>query len=142
MRTTLEDLPIRNYSPSKVRACILSVADFAEHFNKSPDKRGPGGDPILCPARGNIRSEAHSPHFRKRITALFIGNCRIFIPHSSHSREHPCSIVAYATMPQPQQTEYAPLATETDGLARKCATNPPNLNKTRHRRQETNPLFS
>jgi integrase/recombinase XerD len=37
----LEDLRIRNYSPSTVRACIRSVADFAEHFNKSPEKLGP-----------------------------------------------------------------------------------------------------
>jgi integrase/recombinase XerD len=36
----LEDLRNRNYSPSTVRACIRSVADFAEHFNKSPDKLG------------------------------------------------------------------------------------------------------
>jgi uncharacterized protein (TIGR03435 family) len=33
-----EDLRIRNYSPSTVRACIRCIADFAEHFNKSPDK--------------------------------------------------------------------------------------------------------
>jgi integrase/recombinase XerD len=37
----LEDLRIRNYSPSTVEAYIRSVADFAEHFNKSPEKLGP-----------------------------------------------------------------------------------------------------
>jgi integrase/recombinase XerD len=37
----LEDLRIRNYSPSTVRAYIRSVADFAGHFNRSPDKLGP-----------------------------------------------------------------------------------------------------
>ena len=36
----LEDLRIRNYSPSTVRAYIRCIADFAEHFNKSPDKLG------------------------------------------------------------------------------------------------------
>ena len=37
----LEDLRIRNYSPSTVRAYIRCVADFAQHFNQSPDKLGP-----------------------------------------------------------------------------------------------------
>ena len=37
----LDDLRIRNYSPSTVRAYIRSVADFAEHFKKSPEKLGP-----------------------------------------------------------------------------------------------------
>ncbi len=37
----LEDLRIRNYSPSTVRAYVRSVADLAEHFNKSPEKLGP-----------------------------------------------------------------------------------------------------
>jgi site-specific recombinase XerD len=37
----LEDLRIRNYSPSTVRAYIRCVADFAQHFNKPPDKLGP-----------------------------------------------------------------------------------------------------
>ena len=36
----LEDLRIRNYSPSTVRAYIRCIADFAEHFHKSPDKLG------------------------------------------------------------------------------------------------------
>lgn len=36
----LEDLRIRNYSPSTVRAYIRCVADFAHHFNKPPDKLG------------------------------------------------------------------------------------------------------
>jgi site-specific recombinase XerD len=36
----LEDLRIRNYSPSTVRAYIRCVADFAQHFNKPPDKLG------------------------------------------------------------------------------------------------------
>jgi site-specific recombinase XerD len=36
----LEDLRIRNYSLSTVRAYIRCIADFAEHFNKSPDKLG------------------------------------------------------------------------------------------------------
>jgi integrase/recombinase XerD len=36
----LEDLRIRNCSPSTVRAYIRCVADFAQHFNKPPDKLG------------------------------------------------------------------------------------------------------
>jgi integrase/recombinase XerD len=36
----LEDLRIRNYSPLTVRAYIRCVADFAQHFNKPPDKLG------------------------------------------------------------------------------------------------------
>ena len=36
----LEDLRIRNYSPSTVRAYIRCIADFAQHFNKPPDKLG------------------------------------------------------------------------------------------------------
>jgi hypothetical protein len=36
----LDDLGIRNYSPSTVRAYIRSMADFAEHFNRSRDKVG------------------------------------------------------------------------------------------------------
>jgi integrase/recombinase XerD len=36
----LEDLRIRNYSPSTVRAYIRCVADFAQHFDKPPDKLG------------------------------------------------------------------------------------------------------
>src|SRR5579863_10557861 len=36
----LEDLRIRNYSSSTVRAYIRCVADFAQHFNKPPDQLG------------------------------------------------------------------------------------------------------
>jgi hypothetical protein len=36
----LEDLRIRNYSSSTVRAYVRCVADFARHFNKPPDKLG------------------------------------------------------------------------------------------------------
>jgi site-specific recombinase XerD len=36
----LEDLRIRNYSPSTVRGYIRCIADFAEHFNESPEKLG------------------------------------------------------------------------------------------------------
>jgi integrase/recombinase XerD len=37
----LEDLQIRNYSPSTVRCYVRSVADFAKHFKRSPDQLGP-----------------------------------------------------------------------------------------------------
>ena len=37
----LEDLRIRNYAPSTVQCYIRSVAEFAKHFNKSPDHLGP-----------------------------------------------------------------------------------------------------
>ena len=36
----LEDLQIRNYSPTTVSAYIRSVAEFAKHFGKSPDLLG------------------------------------------------------------------------------------------------------
>jgi integrase/recombinase XerD len=42
----LEDLRIRNYSSSTVRAYIRCVADFAQHFNKPPDKLG--AEEIRC----------------------------------------------------------------------------------------------
>jgi hypothetical protein len=32
----LEDLRIRNYAPTTVACYIRSVAEFAQHFNKSP----------------------------------------------------------------------------------------------------------
>jgi integrase/recombinase XerD len=36
----LEDLQIRNYAASTVRAYVLRVAEFAKHFGKSPDQLG------------------------------------------------------------------------------------------------------
>jgi integrase/recombinase XerD len=36
----LEDLQIRNYAPATVRCYVRSVADFAKHFNRSPDQLG------------------------------------------------------------------------------------------------------
>ena len=36
----MEDLQIRNYAPSTVRAYIRGVADFAKHFDKSLDQFG------------------------------------------------------------------------------------------------------
>jgi integrase/recombinase XerD len=37
----LEDLQVRNYSPHTVAAYIRSVAAFAKHFDKSPERLGP-----------------------------------------------------------------------------------------------------
>lgn len=37
----LEELQRRNYSPNTIRAYLSTVADFARHFRKSPDKLGP-----------------------------------------------------------------------------------------------------
>src|ERR1700733_7147549 len=37
----LEDLHIRNYSPSTVRCYVRSIAEFAKHFKKSPEHLGP-----------------------------------------------------------------------------------------------------
>src|SRR6202166_475449 len=37
----LEDLRIRNYSPSTVECYTRSVAEFAKHFNRSPENLGP-----------------------------------------------------------------------------------------------------
>jgi integrase/recombinase XerD len=37
----LEDLSIRNYSPSTVECYTRSVAEFAKHFDKSPEDLGP-----------------------------------------------------------------------------------------------------
>jgi integrase/recombinase XerD len=37
----LEDLRIRNYAPSTVTCYIRAVAQFAKHFNRSPDHLGP-----------------------------------------------------------------------------------------------------
>src|SRR5882762_10852510 len=36
----LEDLQIRNYAATTVRAYVLRVAEFAKHFGKSPDQLG------------------------------------------------------------------------------------------------------
>jgi hypothetical protein len=36
----LEDLRIRNYAPTTVACYIRSVAEFARHFNKPPDRLG------------------------------------------------------------------------------------------------------
>jgi integrase/recombinase XerD len=37
----LEDLRIRNYAPSTAECYVRSVAEFAKHFNKSPEHLGP-----------------------------------------------------------------------------------------------------
>jgi integrase/recombinase XerD len=36
----LEDLQIRNYATTTIRAYVLRVAEFAKHFGKSPDQLG------------------------------------------------------------------------------------------------------
>ncbi len=40
-RRMLEDLRIRNYAPTTVESYVRAVAEFAKHFNQSPDKLGP-----------------------------------------------------------------------------------------------------
>ncbi len=37
----LEDLRIRNYAPTTVSAYVRCVAEFANHFNRPPDRLGP-----------------------------------------------------------------------------------------------------
>lgn len=37
----LEDLQIRQYSPTTIRLYLSSVAEFAQHFRKSPEQLGP-----------------------------------------------------------------------------------------------------
>lgn len=37
----LEDLRIRNYAPATVTCYVRAIAEFAKHFNKSPDELGP-----------------------------------------------------------------------------------------------------
>ena len=37
----LDDLRIRNYAPSTVECYVRAVAEFAKHFNQSPDQLGP-----------------------------------------------------------------------------------------------------
>lgn len=37
----LEDLSIRNYAPTTVACYVRSVAEFAKHFDKSPEQLGP-----------------------------------------------------------------------------------------------------
>jgi integrase/recombinase XerD len=40
-RRMLEDLRIRNYAPSTVECYVRAVAEFANHFQKSPEQLGP-----------------------------------------------------------------------------------------------------
>lgn len=37
----LENLQIRNYSPTTIRLYLRSVAKFAKHFHRPPDQLGP-----------------------------------------------------------------------------------------------------
>ena len=37
----LEDLQIRQYSPTTIRIYLHAIAEFAQHFGKPPDQLGP-----------------------------------------------------------------------------------------------------
>jgi hypothetical protein len=42
----LEDLQIRNCSPTIIRICLPAMAEFAQHFGKPPDLLGAERSPL------------------------------------------------------------------------------------------------
>ena len=80
----MEDLQIRNYAPSTVKAYIRGVADFAKHFGKSPVR----GEFINYAAIGVWYNPRQC--FCQRYKARLIGDARL--PESGRRPSKPACV--------------------------------------------------